>query len=94
MDHPGIERIVAAIAHIYGVSRAELVSRCRTRTIAEARQVGMWAARELTGLSLAEVGTAFGRHHATVILAQRRVIEQPDAYARAKRVKSLARGVA
>jgi chromosomal replication initiator protein len=45
-------------------------AKIRTKEIAEARQIAMYLARELTGLSLPKIGDGFGgRDHTTVIHA-------------------------
>lgn len=48
----------------------DLLSKKRTRVIARPRQIAMSLARELTQLSLPEIGNAFGgRDHTTVLHA-------------------------
>jgi chromosomal replication initiator protein len=65
-----IENIQKTVADFYRIKLSDLLSKKRTRTIARPRQVAMCLARELTQLSLPEIGTAFGdRDHTTVIYA-------------------------
>ncbi len=72
-----IAAVQATVAEHYGLSIAELVSPTRAARIAWPRQLAIHLARELTGASLATIGSAFGgRNHATVLHACRRVAER------------------
>lgn len=63
-----IDDIKAAIAKHFKIAPETLVGRRRTSAIALPRQVAMYMARMLTNMSLADIGTAFGkRDHTTVI---------------------------
>lgn len=65
-----IENIQKTVADFYRLKVVELLSKKRTRTIARPRQIAMSLARELTQLSLPEIGNAFGgRDHSTVLYA-------------------------
>jgi chromosomal replication initiator protein len=65
-----IENIQKTVADFYRLKVVELLSKKRTRTIARPRQIAMSLARELTQLSLPEIGNAFGgRDHSTVLHA-------------------------
>jgi chromosomal replication initiator protein len=65
-----IENIQKTVADFYRLKVVELLSKKRTRAIARPRQVAMCLARELTQLSLPEIGNAFGgRDHSTVLHA-------------------------
>lgn len=65
----GIQKSVAEFSR---VTLADLLSDKRTRSIARARQVAMALTKELTTLSLKEIGHAFGgRDHTTVMHACR-----------------------
>ena len=59
--------IVEAVATVYGVSTAAIIGRCRSKSIAEARQVACLIARRCTRLSLPEIGRAVGCDHTTVM---------------------------
>jgi chromosomal replication initiator protein len=53
---------------------SDLLSEKRSRSLARPRQIAMTLARELTQLSLPEIGQAFGgRDHTTVMHACQRV---------------------
>lgn len=69
-----IENIQKTVADFYRLKVIELLSKKRTRTIARPRQIAMSLARELTQLSLPEIGHAFGgRDHSTVLHACRTI---------------------
>jgi chromosomal replication initiator protein len=72
-----VARIQQAVAENYGVPVEKMKARGRASQIAHARQVAMYLARELTHLSLAQVGEHFGgRDHTTVLHAQRKIAEE------------------
>ncbi len=65
-----IENIQKTVADFYRIKLIDLLSKKRTRIIARPRQMAMCLARELTQLSLPEIGNAFGgRDHSTVLHA-------------------------
>ena len=65
-----IENIQKTVADFYRIKLIDLLSKKRTRNIARPRQTAMCLARELTQLSLPEIGAAFGgRDHTTVLHA-------------------------
>ncbi len=65
-----IENIQKTVADFYRLKMVDLLSKKRTRAIARPRQIAMSLARELTQLSLPEIGNAFGgRDHTTVLHA-------------------------
>ncbi|MCI0685351.1 MAG: DnaA/Hda family protein [Gemmataceae bacterium] len=71
---PSVERIVAQVSGYFHVDPRELLLRRRVRAILVPRQVGMYLARQLTRLSLAQIGSHFGGHdHSTVLHACRKV---------------------
>jgi len=72
-----VARIQQAVAEAYGVPVEKMKARGRSSQIALARQVAMYFARELTPLSLAQIGEHFGgRDHTTVLHAHRRISEE------------------
>jgi chromosomal replication initiator protein len=73
---PTVERIVQRVGGHYNVEPRQLRSDRRSRNIVLPRQVGMYLARQLTGLSLEQIGAYFGgRDHSTVLHACRKVEE-------------------
>jgi chromosomal replication initiator protein len=71
-----IENIQKTVADFYRIKLIDLLSKKRTRIIARPRQMAMCLARELTQLSLPEIGNAFGgRDHSTVLHACKTIEE-------------------
>jgi chromosomal replication initiator protein len=64
-----IKRVVAA----FNVTEKMLLGPSRLRNVLLSRQVAMYLARELVGLSLPRIGAAFGRDHTTVLHACRKI---------------------
>ncbi len=65
-----VEAIQEKVASYYKVRLADMKSARRTRTVTRPRHIGIYLTRELTDLSLPEIGKAFGgRNHTTVIHA-------------------------
>jgi chromosomal replication initiator protein len=65
-----IDNIQKTVADFYRIKVSDLLSKKRTRIIARPRQIAMCLARELTQLSLPEIGATFGdRDHTTVMYA-------------------------
>ena len=69
-----IDNIQKTVADYYKIKVSEMYSKKRTRNFARPRQVAMALAKELTHLSLPDIGEAFGgRDHTTVLHACRKV---------------------
>lgn len=65
-----VTRIQEKTADLFNLTVHDLSSRCRTKEIAYCRQLAMYLCRELTHLSLPEIGKKFGnRDHTTVMHA-------------------------
>ena len=66
----GIEDIQKAVARHYDVSIEDLAAKTRQKKVVSARQIAMFLCRDMTGASLKDIGTIFGkRDHTTVIHA-------------------------
>jgi chromosomal replication initiator protein len=69
-----VENIQKTVADYYKIRVSDMHSKKRSRAIARPRQVAMALAKELTQLSLPEIGSNFGgRDHTTVLHACRQV---------------------
>jgi chromosomal replication initiator protein len=69
-----IEDILRIVSRHYGVSRSDILSERRHRSVVWPRQIGMYLAKQLTSRSLPEIGRRFGnRDHTTVLHAIRKV---------------------
>jgi len=73
ISRPSIPAIQDAVCTILRLSRDDLLSSSRTARVTQARHLAMYLARDLTGLSLAEIARGFKRDHSTVLHAIRRV---------------------
>lgn len=65
--YPKIREIIVLVARYYNVTRIDIISQRRSRTIAFPRHVGFYLARTLTPCSLPEIGKAFDKDHTTVL---------------------------
>jgi chromosomal replication initiator protein len=72
-ERPSIPAIQEAVCSVHRISRDDLLSTSRSPRITRARHLAMYLARELSGLSLAQIARAFRRDHSTVLHAVRRV---------------------
>ena len=71
-----VPQIMEAITRHYSVRVADLQGKKRHQSITLPRQVCMYLARELTRLSLEEIGGYFGgRDHTTVLHAYRKIVD-------------------
>lgn len=69
-----IEDILRIISRHFGVSKGDLLSQRRHRSVVWPRQIGMYLAKQLTHRSLPEIGRRFGnRDHTTVLHAIRKI---------------------
>lgn len=69
-----IEDIQRIVARHFNVSKTELLSNRRTRTIVKPRQIAMYLSKVMTPRSLPEIGRRFGgRDHTTVLHAVRKI---------------------
>jgi chromosomal replication initiator protein len=69
-----IEDIVKAVSRHFEVSKGDILSQRRHRSVVWPRQIGMYLAKQLTARSLPEIGRRFGgRDHTTVLHAIRKI---------------------
>ena len=75
-----IEDIQRVVSKHFNVTKADLLSARRTRTVVRPRQIAMYLAKSLTPRSLPEIGRRFGnRDHTTVLHAVRKIEEMATA---------------
>lgn len=66
----GVELIQKKVAQYFNINLLDMKARKRTKTVVYPRQVAMYLSRDLTDLSLPEIGGSFGgRDHTTVMHA-------------------------
>ena len=71
-----IDNIQKTVAEFYSIRVSDLKGKRRNRQVARPRQVAMALAKELTSMSLPDIGDAFGgRDHTTVIHACKKIEE-------------------
>jgi chromosomal replication initiator protein len=69
-----VEEIQQQVAESFGISRAELTGSSRAATPLRARQVAIFLTRDMTDLSLPQIGRLYGgRDHSTVLNSLRRI---------------------
>ncbi|HEX5374668.1 MAG TPA: chromosomal replication initiator protein DnaA, partial [Solirubrobacterales bacterium] len=92
-DSNPVDEIQARVSAAFGISRAELVGSTRAATPLRARQVAIYLTRELTDLSLPQIGRLYGgRDHSTVLNSIRRIearcSEDPQLATRVEQLRS------
>ncbi|HMK42973.1 MAG TPA: chromosomal replication initiator protein DnaA [Dissulfurispiraceae bacterium] len=69
-----VDRVQREVCDFFGMKPGDLKAKRRTREISNARQIAMYITKQLTQMSLTEIGAAFGgKDHATVIYACKQV---------------------
>jgi len=80
-----VQNIQKTVAEYFKMRVSDLHSKRRNRQITRPRQIAMALSKELTSMSLPEIGDAFGgRDHTTVLHAQRKVKELIGSDARVR----------
>ena len=80
-----IEDILKIVSRHYGISRNDILSERRHRSVVWPRQIGMYLAKQMTARSLPEIGRRFGnRDHTTVLHAIRKIEGQLTGNAQLK----------
>ncbi|MCD7749848.1 MAG: chromosomal replication initiator protein DnaA, partial [Oscillospiraceae bacterium] len=73
---PTPDAIIAETARFYGIEETDIRGQRRSKNTAMARQVAMYLIRNLTNLSLVDIGELFDhRNHSTVLSSIRKVEE-------------------
>ncbi|MEH2508666.1 hypothetical protein V1291_000020 [Nitrobacteraceae bacterium AZCC 1564] len=71
---PAVDSIQRIVGCYYGIDRIEIIGVARTADIVLARQVSMYLAKKMTGLSMPNIGKRFGgKDHTTVLHAVRKI---------------------
>ena len=74
---PSADTVIQEVARFYELDSAAIRGQGQNKELANARNVAMYIIREMTQLSLAEIGQKFGgRHHSTVLNSINRVEKQ------------------
>ncbi len=80
-----IPAIQKQVADYFDIRLADMTSAHRSQSVALPRQVAMYLCRTLTAASLPEIGQAFGKTHATVLHACRKVSARISSDAQLKK---------
>lgn len=82
-----VDQIQKRVAEHFDVRHADMTSKRRPASIAFPRQIAMYLTRELTKMSLVEIGDAFGgRDHGTVLHAHRLVKDRIGSDSKTRQV--------
>ena len=72
-----VDKIVEEVSRTFGISVEDIRSKKRDEEIANARQVAMYCMREVTSMTMEQIGAEFGgRNHSTVNHSIKKVSEQ------------------
>jgi chromosomal replication initiator protein len=93
--------IIEETAAYFGLERADLESKNRSRPLTTARHMAMYLQREFTGLSLIKIGECFNRDHTTALHGIKKIetlmSERGSVYRQVqeltRRIKTAARGM-
>jgi chromosomal replication initiator protein len=78
-----IDDILRIVSRHFAVSKSDILSQRRHRSVVWPRQIGMYLAKQLTSRSLPEIGRRFGdRDHTTVLHAIRKIDKELEANTR------------
>ncbi len=73
-----VEKIIDGVSNVFGVTSSDIKSDKRQAEITQARQAAMYIIKELTDLTLKDIGGYFGKNHATVVHSVRQCREKMD----------------
>ena len=68
--------IISQVCKFYGIEEMVLRSPQKNKGVTEPRQIAMYLVRQLTNLSLPDIGQEFSRDHSTVLYAIRKVEQE------------------
>ena len=69
-----VEKIIDEVARTFGVTSEDIRSSKRNSNISNARQIAVYAVREITDLSMNNIGDEFGgRDHSTIVYALKQI---------------------
>ncbi|MGQ9570250.1 MAG: chromosomal replication initiator protein DnaA, partial [Thermodesulfovibrionales bacterium] len=70
------DNIQKIVCDYFGLKPSDIKAKKRTKEVALPRQIAMYITKQLTEMSLSDIGKAFGKDHATVIYACKQVEER------------------
>jgi chromosomal replication initiator protein len=73
------ELVIDVVAEHYDITPAMIISKNKSKNIAYPRQIAMYLCKQLTSMSLSEIGAAMGnRDHSTVIHGCRNIEDEKN----------------
>ena len=86
-----VDFILEKVAEYFNISKLDLKSKKRTKNIVLPKQISMYLLRELTELSLPEIGSFLGaKHHTTILYAYRKI---EDRIKKDEKIKEILEGI-
>jgi chromosomal replication initiator protein len=79
-----LNRILKYVCLTFKVEPQTVTSNCRHKRVSEARTIGIYLSRILTGKTLDEIGKVFGRRHSSVLYAINKVEQDMKADSRVR----------
>lgn len=80
-----VDKIIEEVARTYQVTAEDIRSQKRNAAVSKARQVAMYVVREITNMSMVEIGQTFGgRDHSTVVYALHQMEDRLEKEAHTK----------
>lgn len=87
VKEPFVDQIIQVTSQVYGLKPSDIKSKSRQNKLAEARHVVMWILRQMTDMSLSDIGMYVNRTcHTTVISGINKVERDVVRKARAVRI--------
>ncbi len=68
-----VEKIIGEVSRSLNVSPEDMRGNSRAANVSNARKTAMYCIREITGMSMGDIGKEFGKDHSTVVYAIQRV---------------------
>ena len=81
-----VPKIIDEVTRTYGVTSDDVMSKKQNAPVTKVRQICMYIVREITEMSLEEIGKNFGKNHATVLHSINKVADLMATQPREKNV--------
>lgn len=81
-----VAKIIDEVSRTYGMTTDDIMSKKQNAPITKVRQICMYIVREITDMSLEEIGKNFGKNHATVLHSINKISSLMEAQPKEKNV--------
>ncbi len=81
-----VTKVIEEVGRTYSVSYDDIMSKKQNAPVTKVRQICMYIVREITDMSLEEIGANFGKNHATVLHSINKVASIMEAQPKEKNV--------